>query len=117
MRVPGFRPSHCQQRYCRLQDRAYRRLPAVGRSQRIRIEPQIIICGGTDSVQRVRRGAVGVLVCVELDEYAILRLFARLVRHQLVDDGAPIIAHGSLVLVEYALQFGRIVGFRQCNGK
>ena len=62
---------------------------------RIELEPVAIHAQfGLHGRHRMRAGRVGVLVGVQLDQTVDLRLLARRVRREGVDDGAPELAHG-----------------------
>ena len=62
----------------------------------IGIQAQAVTGGVADGLERTQRGAVGVLVGVELDQIVELGLFAGDVGDEVVDQGAPVAIHGVL---------------------
>ncbi|MCY1260240.1 hypothetical protein D9M70_84830 [compost metagenome] len=69
----------------------HRLLQAVG--VRVRVQAQVVGRRGADRLDDLRRRAIGVLVGIQLDQPGQFRLLARHVGHQVLDEGAPELAH------------------------
>ncbi|MNT06611.1 hypothetical protein D3C72_1412870 [compost metagenome] len=65
---------------------------------RVRVQTQVVIQFGLHRCQGFWRRAVRVFIGVELDQFGQLRLFARHVGHQILDERAPEFTHRSVPL-------------------
>ena len=88
---------------------------------RVRVEAQagrVVAEFSLHGGERARRGRVGILVGVELDEVGQLGLFARDVRRQRVDEGAPVLAHVRLTAWDAGeVQDGIMRSSRRCGAE